>query len=135
MSSSSSDPFYDFMCRHLSIRERELHVIKEEYAFLQSCGGVTSEDMARLRASIQHCTTQIKEEPKDEIATHLVSLKSMLLEIITHSQTDNINKICRHVKPLLEREGIRTFNRHHATHVRSTDIARVRSVLEKDGIV
>lgn len=131
--------YYDFMSQHLSIRERELHVIKEEYAFLQSCGGVTSEDMARLRASILHCsdcTIQIKEEPKDEtIAAHLVSLKSMLLEIITHSQTDNINKICRHVKPLLDREGIRTFNRHHATHVRSTDIVRVRSVLEKDGIV
>ena len=136
------DPFYDFMCRHLSIREWELYLMKQEYSFLQACGGVTPDDMARFRAGVMgysntnyyQTATVIKQEPTEPTPA-IVSLKSMLLEIITHDQTDNVNKICRHIRPLLEREGIRTFCRHHATHVRSADIQRVRSILEREGMV
>ena len=135
--SAPNDPFYDFMCRHLSIREWELYLMKEEYSFLQACGGVSPDEMNHFRAGImgysRPFTKPIKPEPQDEPA--LVSLKSMLLDIITREQTDNINKICRHVRPLLDREGIRTFCRHHATHVRSADIQRVREVLEKEGMI
>ena len=45
-------PYYDFMYRHLSIREWELRLVKDEYAFLQSCGGVTVNDMAYFRTSV-----------------------------------------------------------------------------------
>jgi hypothetical protein len=76
----------------------------------------------------------IKAEPTNDTPVS-ISLKSMLLDIITTEQADQINKICRHVRPLLEREGIRTFCRHHATHVRSADLPRVRSLLEKEGMV
>ena len=123
----SVDPFYDFMCRHLSIREWELNLMKEEYTFLQACGGVTPDDQARFRAGFDRA---VKPEQ-----SALVSLKSMILDIISPEQADDINKICRHVRPLLDREGIPTFCRHHAAHVRSADAERVRSVLEKDGMV
>ena len=137
------DPFYNFMCRHLSIREWELSLLKEEYAFLQTCGGVSPEDMVRFRASIAGYSTRThvkrereedEEEEEQQPPSQLVSLKSMLLEIITLSQTDNINRVCRHVRPLLDRDGIRTFCRHHATYVRSADLPRVRSVLEREGM-
>ena len=125
----SADPFYDFMCRHLSIREWELYLMKEEYTILQACGGVTPDDQARLRAGLAgYARPAVKEEPA------LVSLKSVLLEIISQEQTNNINKICRHVRPLLDREGIPTFCRHHAAHVRSDDVHRVRAVIERDGM-
>jgi hypothetical protein len=140
--SAPSDPFYDFMCRHLSIREWDLYLMKQEYSFLQACGGVTPEDMARFRTGVMgysqasfQTAVVIKQEPPDSPQPALISLKSMLLEIITREQTDNINKICRHVRPLLDREGIRTFCRHHATHVRSADSQRVRSILEREGMI
>ncbi len=136
----STEPFYEFMNRHLSIRERELCALKDEYAFLQTCGGVSSEEMTHFRASVlrftQTTTTRaivIKDEPDDE-SPALVSLKSMILDVITTPQADNINKICRHIRPLLDREGIRTFCRHHATHVRSADLPRIVVVLQKEGI-
>ncbi len=127
----SADPFYDFMCRHLSIREWDLNLMKEEYAFLQACGGLTPDDHARFRSGFAGYYAAVKEQP----AAPLVSLKSVLLAIISREQTDDINKICRHVRPLLDREGIPTFCRHHAAHVRSADTERVRAVLERDGIV
>ena len=144
---SSSDPcFYDFMHRHLSVRERELRMIKDEYAFIQSCGGASAEDMAYFRASVlRHSRPRpmciVKQEQQEEAAggeghaPSLVSLKSMLLDIITSEQAENINKICRHVRPLLDRDGIRTFTRHHATHVRLADVARVRELMQKEGMV
>jgi hypothetical protein len=138
---SSSDPcFYDFMHRHLSVRERELRMIKDEYAFIQSCGGASAEDMAYFRASVlRHSRPPIcivkQEAASESSAPPLVSLKSMLLDIITSEQAENINKICRHVRPLLEREGIRTYCRHHATHVRSADLQRVTALLQKEGVV
>ncbi len=140
--------YYKFMHRHLSVRERELRAIKDEYAFLQSCGGVSLEDMAYYRASVlrhtlpllpcHHATTSdddaiiVKPEKPD---SPLISLKSLLLDIITRDQADNINKICRHVRPLLEREGIRTYCRHHATHVRAVDQPRVAELLQREGVV
>ncbi len=148
-------PYYTFMCKHLSIRERELRLIQDEYAFLQSCGGVSSDDMAQFRASVLSRTRSvqqaivikdepsdyaapsaivIKDEPRDDVPS-VVSLKSMLLEIITHEQAENINKICRHIRPLLERDGIRTFLRNHSTHVRSADQQRVAAVMQKEGMV
>jgi len=134
----STEPFYDFMNRHLSIRERELCALKDEYAFLQTCGGVSSEEMTHFRASVLRFTRTpttivIKDEPDDE-SPALISLKSMILDVITTPQADNINKICRHIRPLLDREGIRTFCRHHATHVRSADLPRIVAVLQKEGI-
>ena len=133
------DPFFDFMSNHLSIRERELHLIRNEFTFLQSCGGVSTEDMAHFSNTVLRHTRPvmptIKQEPIDQPKSTLVSLKSMLLDIITHEQADNINKICRHVRPLLDREGIHTFSRHHATHVRSADIERVRLLLRREGMV
>lgn len=140
---TATDPFYDFMYHHLSIREWELRVVKDEFTFLQSCGGLSSNDMANFRASVLRYTNPqqspvivtIKDE--DDQAPPppaLVSLKSMLLEILTLDQADNINKICRHVRPLLDREGIRTFCRRHATHVRSADLSKVMAVLQKEGI-
>jgi hypothetical protein len=136
------DPYFDFMTQHLSIRERELRIIQEEFAFLQACGGVSQEDMAHIRDNVLRHTRPyvqspvvIKAEPKDTDHSTIISLKSMLLDIITAEQADQINKICRHVRPLLEREGIRTFCRHHATHVRSADMPRVRSLMEKEGMV
>ena len=134
------------MCRHLSIREWELYLMKQEYSFLQACGGVSPDDMARFRAGVMgynnssvdkfNSSIIIKQESNPpEQTPAIVSLKSMLLEIITAEQTDSINKICRHVRPLLDKEGIRTFCRHHATHVRAADVQRVRSVLEKEGMV
>ena len=140
----SAETYHDFMLRHLSIRERELRAIKDEFAFLQACGGVSSEDMAGFRASVlrhtrpQHqppATIVIKEEyDESQPPPALVSLKSMVLDCITQPQADNINKICRHIRPLLDREGIRTFCRHHATHVRSADLPRVVAVLQREGI-
>ena len=142
-----SDAYCDFMHRHLSIREREMRMLRDEYAFLQSCGGVTSEEMDYFRTSVLRfrnhppITITIKDEPGKEPldipppSSPLISLKSMLLDIITREQADNINKICRHVRPILDREGIRTFCRHHATHVRSSDQQRVMEVLQKEGIV
>ena len=136
------DPFFDFMTQHLSLRERELRLIQDEFSFLQTCGGVSPQDMAHLRDSVlRHTRPQpspvvVKAEPKDtDHTSSIISLKSMLLDIITTEQADQINKICRHVRPLLEREGIRTFCRHHATHVRSADMPRVRSLMEKEGMV
>jgi hypothetical protein len=137
------DPFFDFMTQHLSIRERELHLVRDEYAFLQSCGGVSHEDMVHFRNTVLRHTRPvpaimptIKQEPHDEPKSgSIISLKSMLLDIITHEQADNINKICRHVRPLLDREGIRTFCRHHATHVRSADLERIRLLLQREGMV
>lgn len=132
------DPFFDVMSNHLSIRERELHLIRNEFNFLQSCGGVSVEDMAHFSNTVLRHTRPvmpiIKQEPRDESPSSIISLKSMLLDIITHEQADNINKICRHVRPLLDREGIRTFCRHHATHVRSADIERVRLLLQREGM-
>ena len=140
-------PFYDFMYRHLSIREWEMRLVKDEYAFLQSCGGVSANDTAHFRASVLRYTTPsynnnnqpivitVKDEGgEEENKPAIVSLKSMLLEIITIDQADNINKICRHIRPLLDREGIRTFCRHHAIHVRSADLHRVVALLQKEGI-
>lgn len=133
--------YYEFMHRHLSVRERELRAIKDEYAFLQSCGGVSMEDMAFFRASVLRHTlptttgVSIKQEKPESPESPLVSLKSMLLDIITRDQAENINKICRHVRPLLEREGIRTFCRHHATHVRTADQPRVAELLLREGVV
>ena len=140
------DPFFDFMTQHLSIRERELRIIQDEFSFLQTCGGVTPQDMAHIRENVLRHTRPhplppplpvvVKAEPKDtDHTSSIISLKSMLLDIITTEQADQINKICRHVRPLLEREGIRTFCRHHATHVRSADMPRVRSLMEKEGMV
>ena len=137
------DPyFFDYMTQHLSIGERELRIIQDEFSFLQTCGGVTPEDMTHIRGnvlrhtrpSVQSPVVIIKAEPTNDTPVS-ISLKSMLLDIITTEQADQINKICRHVRPLLEREGIRTFCRHHATHVRSADLPRVRSLLEKEGMV
>jgi hypothetical protein len=136
-------PDFGFMEHCFSIRERELNLLKDEYAFLQACGGITSDDMAHFRASVlRHTrpppvTIRIKEEeePPKSSDSPIVSLKSMLLDIITHDQADNINKICRHVRPLLDRDGIRTFTRHHATHVRLADVARVRELMQKEGMV
>ena len=138
----STDPFYEFMHRHLSIRERELRAIKDEYAFLQACGGTSAEDMAHFRSSVlrytrphpQPSSPTIVIKDENDVSPALVSLKSMILDIITQPQADNINKICRHIRPLLDREGIRTFCRHHATHVRSADLPRVVAVLQKEGI-
>ena len=138
------DPyFFDYMTQHLSIRERELRIIQDEFAFLQTCGGVSPEDMTHIRCNVLRHTRPpllqapvvIKAEPSDTDAPAVISLKSMLLDIITAEQADQINKICRHVRPLLEREGIRTFCRHHATHVRSADLPRVRSLMEREGMV
>ena len=164
--SNDSDPnsnyhYYEFMHRHLSVRERELRTIKDEYAFLQSCGGVSMQDMAYFRASVlRHALlvdcgrnnhninnnnsnddiVVVKQEgggqpPPPPLSSPIISLKSMLLDIITRDQADNINKICRHVRPLLEREGIRTFCRHHATHVRAVDQPRVAELLQREGVV
>ena len=139
-------PYYDFMYRHLSIREWELRLVKDEYAFLQSCGGVTVNDMAYFRTSVMRYSMlpTVKNEKSEEAeeetntttipASSIVSLKSMLLEIITTDQAFNINKICRHIRPLLDREGIRTYCRHHAIHVRSADLNRIVAVLQKEGI-
>ena len=140
-------PYYDLMYHHLSIREWELRLVKDEYAFLiQSCGGVSANDMAYFRASVMRIpmlpitTTTIAKDEEEEALNAtttppaIVSLKSMLLEIITIDQAYNINKICRHIRPLLEREGIRTYCRHHATHVRSADLNRIVSVMQKEGI-
>ena len=136
------DPFFDFMTQHLNIRERELRIIEHEFSFLQTCGGVTPEDMAHIRENVlRHTRSQpppvmIKTESKDtDHTSSTMSLKSMLLDIITTEQADQINKICRNVRPLLEREGIHTFSRHHATHVRSADMPRVRLLMEKEGMV
>lgn len=140
--SDSSSSYYEFMQRHLSVREWELRVLRDEHAFLQSCGGVSPEDLAYFRTAVLRYSkpqglVNIKKEPESPSPRQspLVSLKSMLLDIITHGQTDNINKICRHVRPLLEREGIHTYCRHHATHVRSADLPRVTALLQKEGIV
>ena len=138
---SSDLPDFSFMEHCFSLRERELNILKDEYAFLQTCGGITSDDMAHFRSSVlghirpPPVTIRIKDEGEQPKDSPMISLKSMLLDIITHDQAENINKICRHVRPLLDRDGIRTFTRHHATHVRLADVARVREVMQKEGMV
>ncbi len=53
----------------------------------------------------------------------LVSLKSILAPL---AATDShVAQFCRRVRPLLERQGIRTFKRKKAVHVLQSDVDKV----------
>jgi len=145
---------YEHMTRAFSLREHELRVVRDEFAFLQTCGGVSNEDIARFRVAVlkhmppliadndnNNDVIVVKDEPDDtnnettkdgEIHSlqggGLISLKSMLLALGCNPAS-SINQQCRRVKALLLMSHIPTFRRHGATHVLVSDCMRVKSVL------
>ena len=148
---SSLTTYYDPHAK-FSLREHELRVIRDEFEFLQTCGGVSNEDIARFRVQvlkhmppllnannndgIQHEEViVVKDEPEDNNSVNnttlqgsgLVSLKSVLLGIGCHPRS--INTSCRRVKALLLRSKIPTLCRNGATHVRVSDCMRIKSVI------
>lgn len=136
------DP-YEQAAWQLYLREGALRVAREEVAFLQSIGGATEEDIARIRSRL---TTMppvgapeiiwIKDEsptitaPTDGESSATggvtVSLKSILTEVV---QADAAaNQLCRKVRPLLEQNGIVTFKKHQAIHVLRADAQKVKDL-------
>jgi hypothetical protein len=125
----------------LQVREAELRVAREELAFLQACGGAGEDDVRRLRAGLGMAA--VKEERPDVVVVgedndracaveanvqtgSLISLKSILTPLIA---TDaSVNRLCRRVRPVLERHGMPTYKRRKAVHVLRSDAARVAEV-------
>lgn len=110
----------------LQVREAELRVAREELAFLRACGGVGAEDVRRLRAGLgikesDEVVVVVKEERGD-----LVSLKSILLPLITADAS--VTQLCRRVRPALERQGVPTFKRQKVVHVLRSQTDRVLEV-------
>ena len=129
----------------LQLREASLRVAREELAFLQACGGVGAEDVRRLRvglgmvdslngaAVVDNTDVVVVEEDgaggvvvKKEPCGELVSLKSILLPLATSDIS--VTRLCRMVRPLLERHGVATFKRHKVVHVLRSQAVRVRDV-------
>ena len=122
------DP-YETAAWQFYLRECSLRAAREEVAFLEATGGVSAEDLARIRSSV---FTNVKvEESGDLISrpveheTVTVSLKSILTEVVN---SDAVNQLCRRVRPVLERHGIVTFKKHQAIHVLRTDAQRIKDL-------
>ncbi len=123
----------------LQVREAELRVAREELAFLRACGGVGAEDVKRLRAGLGLAAADsrdvvvVKEERVSEdegsfplpasSSSGLVSLETVLAPLI--AADSSVAQLCRRVRPVLEREGVRVFKRQKAVHVRSGDVEKV----------
>jgi hypothetical protein len=127
----------------LQVREAELRVAREELAFLQACGGVGAEDVKRLRAGLGLAAADsrdvvvVKEERVSDYegspplpassssssSCSLVSLETVLAPLI--AADSSVAQLCRRVRPVLEREGVRVFKRQKAVHVRSGDVEKV----------
>jgi len=124
------DP-YEHAAWQLYLRENGLRVAREEVAFLESTGGVTPEELARIRARVlgEECVVVKDEEAVPAIVLPngpTVSLKSVLTEVVRADAA--ANQLCRRVRPLLEQQGIATFKKHHAVHVLRTDAERVKEL-------
>jgi hypothetical protein len=125
----------------LQVREAELRVAREELAFLQACGGAGEDDVRRLRAGLGMAA--VKEERPDAVVVvgeddnavekvasaggPLVSLKSILAPLMIATDA-SVSRLCRRVRPVLERHGMPTYKRRKAVHVLSSDAARVAEV-------
>jgi hypothetical protein len=124
----------------LQVREAELRVAREELAFLQACGGAGEDDVRRLRAGLGMAV--VKEERPDVVVVGeddnavekvasaggpLVSLKSILAPLMIATDA-SVSRLCRRVRPVLERHGMPTYKRRKAVHVLSSDAARVAEV-------
>ena len=96
------------------MRECGLRVAREEVAFLESTGGVTCEDMRRIRGTLL-APPLVKEEGT-------VSLKSILADA---ARSEGVNQLCRRVKPVLDASGVVTLKKHNAVHVLRADAQRV----------
>ncbi len=132
------DP-YEHAAWQLYLRENSLRVAREEVAFLESTGGATPEEIARIRERVVSGDSVGPVVPKEEQAIPAivvssnttpsgatVSLKSILAEVV---QADAAaNQLCRRVRPLLERHGIVTFKKHQAVHVLRADAERVKDL-------
>ena len=126
------DP-YETAAWQLYLRECAMRAAREEVAFLEATGGVTEEDLRRIRerAMADGGVDMNNNQPHLIIPTNppqsttTVSLKSVLTEVV---QSQAINQLCRRVRPLLEQNGIVTFKKHQAIHVLQADAQRVRDL-------
>ena len=109
-----------------------MRAAREEVAFLEATGGVTEEDLRRIRERAMTGGVDMNNNQNHIIiptnppqSTTTVSLKSVLTEVV---QSQAINQQCRRVRPLLEQNGIVTFKKHQAIHVLQADAQRVRDL-------
>ena len=125
------DP-YETAAWQLYLRECAMRAAREEVAFLEATGGVTEEDLRRIRERAMAGGIDMNNNQNHIIiptnppqSTTTVSLKSVLTEVV---QSQAINQLCRRVRPLLEQNGIVTFKKHQAIHVLQADAQRVRDL-------
>ena len=125
------DP-YETAAWQLYLRECVMRAAREEVAFLEATGGVTEEDLRRIRERAMTGGVDMNNNQNHIIiptnppqSTTTVSLKSVLTEVV---QSQAINQQCRRVRPLLEQNGIVTFKKHQAIHVLQADAQRVREL-------
>ena len=125
------DP-YETAAWQLYLRECVMRAAREEVAFLEATGGVTEEDLRRIRERAMTGGVDMNNNQNHIIiptnppqSTTTVSLKSVLTEVV---QSQAINQQCRRVRPLLEQNGIVTFKKHQAIHVLQADAQRVRDL-------
>ena len=129
------DPYEDYAWR-LYLRECAMRTAREELAFLEATGGVTAEDLQRIRRQVQEEAVIKQDEPviKQEAdlkgqpeGNHVtISLKSILADVVQH---DGVNHLCRRLKPMLDDAGITTLKKHNAVHVLKADAQRVRDLV------
>ena len=139
------DP-YEHAAWQLYLRENGLRVAREEMAFLESTGGATPEEIARIRGRVllggdvvmggNNGPVVVKDEEAipaivvpNTPSGPTVSLKSILTDVVQAADAA-ANQLCRRVRPLLERHGIVTFKKHQAVHVLRVDVEKVRELCE-----
>ena len=137
---------YQYLCNVLEIRERSLRSVREEVDLLNMCGGLSQDDIVRLRASIVGNISTgdphnaipaivIKDEPT-KAATHnpnqpTTSLKAMIQGMLPCLLPDSqITQLCKRVKRRITT--VYTFQRHKATFLLTNDWPHVRAALEQE---
>jgi hypothetical protein len=116
---------YENTAWQLYLRECALRTAREEVAFLESTGGATPAEIARIRERVLGNPDVAMEAIKIEDHPSTVSLKSVLSDF---AQDTAVNQLCRRVKPVLEQLGVHTFRKHQAIHVLRSDAPRVREI-------
>ena len=110
---------------NLYLRECTLRVAREEVAFLEATGGITSEEIGRIRGRVLGNPHVAMEAIKIEDGRETVSLKSVLSDL---AQDSAVNQLCRRVRPMLEQVGVNIFRKHQAIHILKSDAHRVRQM-------
>ena len=132
------DPL-DAHWRMLMVRERELQVAYAEYSFLAMCGGVRSEDVARLRANVTGILPPpvvIKIEDVEDLpvvaAKEIMPLKQMVKDLLVGEMgpvgDSQLNALCRSVS-IQCGDTVRSFKKHKASYVHVDDKPTVQAAL------